>query len=207
MVAMEKKWTKEEVQYLIDNYGKKSLKDLAKHIGRPYTVVNSKVQYLKKRGKITRKNEARSKNGNKGYINWEEKDPFIINNYHSMTGQQIAEILGVKYPTLMNRIRKLKKEGRITGMLKDETRSRINEDGAGPKIAILDGNMEIGKKYRIRKLGHVGKNEMGEFVGELIQKTKYFYTFKNDERAESFLKVDFVIGEYTIDEIRRNKNE
>lgn len=113
MAAVEKKWTKEE------------------------------AQYLKKRGK----NKARSKNGNKGYI----------------------------------------------------------EDGAGLKIAILDGNMEIDKKYRIRKLGNVGKNETGEFDGELIQKTKYFYTFKNDERTESFLKVDFVIGEYTIDEIRRNK--
>ena len=79
------------------------------------------------------------------------------------------------------------------------------EDGAGPKIVILDGNMEINKKYHIRKLGRVGKNETGEFVGELIQKTKCFYTFKNDERTESFLKVDFVIGEYAIDEIRGNK--
>ena len=79
------------------------------------------------------------------------------------------------------------------------------EDGAGPKIAILDENMEINKKYHIRKLSRVGKNETGEFVGELIQKTKCFYTFKNDERTESFLKVDFVIGVYAIDEIRGNK--
>ena len=69
------------------------------------------------------------------------------------------------------------------------------------KIDNLDGNLEIGKKYRIKKLGRKDKEKV-DVEGNLVEVRKDFYVFY-DRRGfrECFLKVDFIIGEYQIKEV------
>lgn len=73
------------------------------------------------------------------------------------------------------------------------------------KINLLDGNLTIGRKYKIKKLTGNGrsKESYSGVEGILEEKYKNYYLFK-DHRGfrECFLKVDFVIGEYRIEEVR-----
>lgn len=66
------------------------------------------------------------------------------------------------------------------------------------KISELDKNIKLGKRYRVRKI-NPGKNCTSELIGELIQITNDFYVIKG-KYTESFLKKDFIIGEYSIEE-------
>ena len=132
-------------------------------------------------------------------IDWKEKEELIKRCYDKITIAEIAKRLNVNYQTLYKRILKMRKEGKLSpANTKEHSKERNNIKS---KIAELDGNMEVGRKYNIRKISTRDKYETTNFTGKFIQKTDRFYTFKNKNRAESFLKVDFVIGEYSIEEV------
>lgn len=73
------------------------------------------------------------------------------------------------------------------------------------RIDALDGNLEIGRRYRIKQIKRNGRPREWLLEVEGILKEKYedYYVFK-DYRGfiECFLKVDFAIGEYQIKEVR-----
>ncbi len=73
------------------------------------------------------------------------------------------------------------------------------------EIYILDGNLTIGRKYKIKKLKGDGRSKESHLgvEGILEEKYKHYYVFK-DYRGfrECFLKKDFVIGEYEINEVK-----
>ena len=48
-------YTEEEEQFIIDNYGKLSNKDIAKKLGRSESAIGVKIHNLKRRGKIQKK--------------------------------------------------------------------------------------------------------------------------------------------------------
>lgn len=77
---------------------------------------------------------------------------------------------------------------------------RTNQTFIERKIAELDGNMTIGRRYYIKKLGKRDKFSTTNFSGELIQICDKFYTFKGPY-TESFLKIDFITSEYEIKEV------
>lgn len=70
-------WSKEEVEFLKNNYGKISEDDLVSYLNKPYVKIISKA----------------SKLGLNKYSGTIYKDEFIRNNFHRMTDSQIAEIL------------------------------------------------------------------------------------------------------------------
>lgn len=45
-------WAKEEEQYIMDNYGKMTYKEMAEKLGKTLTQVNGKIQHLRKRGLV-----------------------------------------------------------------------------------------------------------------------------------------------------------
>ena len=72
------------------------------------------------------------------------------------------------------------------------------------KPNILTGNLEIGKKYRIKYMaGKRNRNGTTNFEGYLIEKMDKYLIFKSVLGfRECFLKADFIIGEYKIEEVR-----
>ena len=66
----------------------------------------------------------------------------------------------------------------------------------------LENKIKLGKKYRIKKTGYIGTSDIENFTGELVQITDIFYTFQNRNRAESYLKIDIIIGDYQISEVK-----
>lgn len=132
-------------------------------------------------------------------IDWKSKEKIIKKLYNRITIAEMSKRLNLNYQTLYKKILRMRKEGELPKARGKEYRKENNTIKL--KIAELDGNVELGRKYRIEKQGGKDKFATTEFTGKLIQKTDRFYTFKNKNRAESFLKVDFVIGEYLIEEV------
>lgn len=132
-------------------------------------------------------------------IDWKEKEKHIKKYHDRITIADMAKKLNINYQTLYKKILRMRKEGKLPpANTKEHSKERNNIKS---KIAELDGNIELGRKYNIRKTSTRDKYETSQFIGKLIQITDRFYTFKNKNRAESFLKVDFAIGEYSIEEV------
>ena len=71
------------------------------------------------------------------------------------------------------------------------------------KADILTENLKIGQRYKIKYIAGV-KNSSGttKFEGTLIKKMDKYLIFKSVLGfRECFLKTDFVIGEYSIEEV------
>lgn len=132
-------------------------------------------------------------------IDWKSKEKIIKKLYNRITIAEMSKRLNINYQTLYKKILRMRKEGKLPpANTKEHSKERNNIKS---KIAELDGEMELGQKYHIRKISTRDKYETPQFTGKLIQKTNKFYTFHNGKRAESFLKVDFAIGEYRIKEV------
>ncbi len=149
----------------------------------------------------------------------EEQNLFIIKNYKKMTTSEIARKLGVTWSLVYGRKEKLAEEGLIDKWEKQQKEIKprkilpeeiqlkeripvevvMEQKELKRKIATLDGNLELGRRYKIKELDYSLKKGQKKFQGELIQITDKHYTFKN-RYAESFLKIDFVLGEYAIEE-------
>lgn len=198
MVA-PKVWTEKEEELLRESYGRVATTEIAELLGKDYSTTNSKIQYMKKTGDIQRENRFKCSSGSTNKIDWSERDVFIIKNDGNISRKEMAKKLNLKLGTLYKRIYKLIEQGKLSdqGIKKRERKTNNVLD----KIAELDGNMQLGRKYKIERLAAEEENVTKNFSGKLIQVTEKFYTFKNKTRIESFLKVDFVIGSYSIREV------
>jgi transposase len=193
-------WTPARVNFIKENYNKISIREIAEKLNVSYIVANSKIQNMKKKGQLKGENKVKSKTGRKQKINWKKIEPYIINNYKTMTWEEMARRLKIKYTTLYNHAKRMRELG-IIGT-KECTQAPEPND-IKLQIAELDRNMELGRRYHIKKFGSRDKFTTLNFTGKLTQVTDRFYTFRNKNRAESFLKVDFAIGEYNIKELTK----
>ena len=156
----------------------------------------------------------------------EEQNLFIIKNYKKMTTSEMARKLGVTWSLVYGRKEKLAEEGLIDKwekqqkeikprkilpeeiQLKEKIPLEVIEEQKElrRKMEMLDGNLELGRKYKIRQLNEDGsivikKKYAGHFEGTLINKNQNFYEFRSPGGyRECFLKRDFVLGEYAIKE-------
>lgn len=101
---MKKRWSKEDTQYLIDNYidgNKDQLKVLVSKLGRTAHSIRWRASKLG----LTR---------DESY--WSDKETeFLIKNLDYLTYQDIADQLGRTRPAVKNKIIGLKKNGIING--------------------------------------------------------------------------------------------
>lgn len=136
-------------------------------------------------------------------IDWAKLDPYIIENFKTMPYKEIAENLELNIQTLYAHIRQMRKEGKLG--YKDRQAKKVRKakgkNNVKLKISELDLNMKLGRKYKIDKTGSKDKFATKHFTGELIQITDRFYTFQG-LYPESFLKSDFITGEYKIMEVQ-----
>lgn len=193
--------------------------------GIKYTLINRYCGGLKgitdekiKRAIETLKLEAREE---KEKIKETERQiEFIKNNYETMTVKEMAKHLNITYDTVytkreqlaenniidenkIKRDKKIKFDGNwsksIKKIIKKDKREKTKIE---KKIETQDKRMKLGKKYRIKKLMERDKFATMDFTGELIQITDKFYTFKSRCRTESYLKIDFIIGYYEMEEVK-----
>src|SRR5690625_2101999 len=114
-------------------------------------------------------------------IDWKSKEKIIQKLYNQITIAEMSKRLDINYQTLYKKILRMRKEGKLPpANTKEHSKERNNIKS---KIAELDGEMELGQKYHIRKTSTRDKYETPQFTGELIQVTDRFYTFKNKNRA------------------------
>lgn len=212
--------------FIIKNYGKLTNKKICETLGiknrefhrRRYNLAKKYLDGKKELSEKDRKKGiAKLKQYHKDKEIKEKQAKFIIENHDKMSISEMAKNLGISYNTAYGRTQALIREGLIdTSDMKVDKQNYI-EKKARPKpikdltwildnrrkmdneIAELDANIKLGKRYRVRKI-NPGKNCTSELTGELIQITNDFYVIKG-KYTESFLKKDFIIGEYSIEEV------
>lgn len=71
------------------------------------------------------------------------------------------------------------------------------------KVDMLTEKLEIGRRYKIKYIaGQNNKQGTSRFEGVLIKKMDKYLIFRSVlGYTECFLKVDFVIGQYRIEEV------
>lgn len=104
-------WTPREDQFLIQNYDKRSIKEIAEAIGKTKESVHNRKNILRRKGipevqgpPIKDKNAYQRNNG---II---QNNQFIIQNYDKLSIKEIAEALGKSKATIFNRIQSLRKK-------------------------------------------------------------------------------------------------
>jgi len=70
------------------------------------------------------------------------------------------------------------------------------------RIDELNGNLEEGRKYKFKYIAGKTRKSIGTFKGTLIKEYDNYYLFKNVlGYRECFLKVDFAISGYKVEEV------
>ena len=171
------------------------------------------------KAEVIEKIKAHHKKRNKRLNVLEQREQFVMENYGIMDQVEMAEKLNVSNQTIYRITRKLKDIGVLPEILEEpeepvETKrtKRIPKNKKIPfeikermkkleqDIAELDGNLTIGRTYKITNTKARDEYEKQGFTGKLISKYGRYYLFQGKYR-ESFLKMDFVIGECTIEEV------
>ena len=229
-------WSKEDEDFLIENYEKMTVKEISKHTNRSDIQIRNKVRNLRAKGYELESNK-------KGM---EEEYNFIRDNIDK-TAVEIAMLLNTSASRLYPKIREVKKEPEIVAKLKEieklkqekaiernrnrarerywrqigreinweEERARKKKEAKRLQImynklisepvqeGVFKNNLKVklGQSYEVERMGIAHRDDWLKFRGELIQETKDHITIKNKTRAESFLKVDFLINEYRIKEV------
>ena len=134
-------WTKEEDEYLRQNYPTGSLKEIAEHLRRSVSAC------MHRAGKI----------GVRRATNWtEEEDTFLKMNYFTMSAKEIAEYLGRTERTCMHRaanVLKLRKVSMVWTKEEDEYLRQNYPTGSLKEIAEHLRRTEKACKGRAIKIG------------------------------------------------------
>jgi len=96
-------WTKEQEQYIIDNYGNVSQKDMAHKLGRARSTVGKKIMQLQEDGFLPEQER-------KAREPWtEEEQKYLEDNLPTMTLEELSKVMGRSYTTIQGRAMKIKK--------------------------------------------------------------------------------------------------
>jgi len=100
-------WTIEEEEYLIENYGRLSIDDVALALGLKKRQISAKLTLLRQSGiNVNRRQTAPEK--------WNDTErQFITDNYHKYTVEEIAELLGKQATVTKSQIARMLQKGLI----------------------------------------------------------------------------------------------
>lgn len=174
---MAKIWTDADISYLIENYGKIEISDIAKHLGRSISSIINKASKLRTNGVDIKKSYKGKPKGTKN------KKP---------TKQQLLE-------------EKKKEEERLKYEKEKEEVERIYQRminkpfdyGIGKEIPKL--KFKHGQVYIVKSRADKGIL-WTTFKGKLIFETDDFILLEGKWK-ECFMKKDFLIGDYEIREV------
>ena len=111
-MPQNKRYQKEEIEFIKNNYKRMTVSDISKHLGRSEKAV---------RGKMERMNlQLESLDRNKPFEWTTEQDAFLIENYQKMKDEDIATVIGASEGIVFRRreklgLKKLLKEPFIQG--------------------------------------------------------------------------------------------
>lgn|SRR5699024_1204160 len=98
-MPQNKRYQKEEVEFIENNYKRMTVSDISEHLGRSEKAV---------RGKMERMNlQLESLDRNKPFEWTTEKDAFLIENYQKMKDEDIATVIGTSEGIVFRRREKL----------------------------------------------------------------------------------------------------
>lgn len=197
-----KRWTEKERQYIKKNYKTMKSREMAVELKRTTESVSQQLYILRKQGfQIEKVN-------NRGWTKEEDEELDLL--IKSLKVPEISKMLGRTTGSVYSKI--TSREERERGQERTESsKSKEQFENEAYKRLIsepvTDGifkrnlKVELGKNYRAEKVkGRISKSDDKPFTGKLIHETKDHLTLKSKTRAESFLKVDFLTGEYKIKE-------
>lgn len=201
-----KRWTNKEREYIKNNFGKMKVDDIAKKLQRTTTSVNQQAYLMRKGGRDVAKAQ--------NYKSWtKEEEEKLKELYKTLIPPQIAKILGRTPGSIYTKIASMEERARVRDKKRFETAKAkkqfeidaynklINEPVVGG-VRKSDIKVEMGKSYEVeRTTARIFKEDWKKYQGKVIQETKDHFTLKNKVRSETFLKVDFLIGEYKIKEV------
>lgn len=201
-----KKWTSEEREYIKNNFGKMKVDDIAKKLKRTTTSVNQQAYLMRKDGRDVGKTHT--------YKEWtKEEEEKLKELCKTLIPPQIAKILGRTAGSIYTKIASMDERTRTRDKKRFETAKEkeqfdvnaynklINEPVVGG-VKKSDIKVKMGKSYEVeRTTARIFKEDWKKYQGKVIQETKDHFTLKNKVRSETFLKVDFLIGEYRLKEI------
>ena len=173
---MAKRWTDADISYLIKNYGKMEIYDIAKHLGRSIDAVINKASKLRTNGVGIKKSYKGKPKGTKN---------------KKLTKQLLLEEKKKEEQRL-----KYEKEKEEVERIYQRIISKPLDYGIGEKIDNL--KFKLGQTYVVKRIDD-DKKRNKIFIGKLVQETKDHITLESRWR-ESYLKKDFLIGAYEIRE-------
>jgi len=141
-----KRYTKKELNFIKENYGKLNVSEIAKELNRSEKAVRNKLEQLGLRLKKLKRNEP---------YNWTpEKEKIILDNYQSQSDGEIAEILSTSEGIVFRKRKKM-------GLIK-KTREPFMQSGYwqryenGKRIWIHRENAEkkTGRKIKLSEPVH-----------------------------------------------------
>lgn len=175
---MAKRWTDADISYLIENYGKMEISDIAKHLGKSIDAVINKATKLRANGVDIKTSYKGKPKGTKN------KKP---------TKQQLLEEKKKEEQRL-----KYEKEKMEVERIYQKIISKPLDYGIGDKIDNL--KFKLGQTYVIM-IPKQFRSPAKAFKGKLIQETNDFIVLENSKWRESFLKKDLLTGIYEIKEV------
>ena len=221
-------WTAEEELYLIKNYGKKTPTEIGKQFNRRAGAISCKITQLRKKGLIKERiakiwNEVESEfiTENYGLVSLDEmarqlgvEKTQLSSRIRFMKeqGYPIREQTKLKDKPVKEKVEEFDEEG-FKPYKREPTEKELSEAKEVQEIydKMLDEKViagvykkdlkvKVGQTYQIENMKKRTRQDK-YFIGEVIQETKDHIIIKDKSRTESFLKVDFLIGEYKIKEV------
>ena len=204
MKIKRKRWTKGEEKYVIENCGQMTNEEIAKKLNRTVNSIKQKTFFL-------RRSEEDMKKATK-YQRWTiEEEEKLIELYETIKPKQICKILNRPLNSINSKIHSMGLWGGDIGTIEiSKGQERLDRQVyvkivSEPVIAGVyksDVKVKLGQAYEIERNQGTRSNAIWQkFRGEVIHETKDHFTIKNKVRAETFLKVDFLINEYRIKEV------
>ena len=174
-------WNEVESEFITENYGIVSLDEMARQLGVEKTQLSSRIRFMKEQGyPIREQTKLKDKQVKEKQVKEkvEEVDEEEFKPYkRELTEKELEDVKEAQkiYDRMLN-------EKEVAGVYKENLK------------------VKLGQSYRIERVKK-SVRDWNEFTGKCIHETKDHVTIKNKTRAETFLKVDFLINEYRIKEV------
>ena len=210
-----KGWEEEEINYVIENFGKLETREMAETLNRTNAAINSRVRVLREKGILKQPEKI-----------WTKADEeYLITNYGVIKPYIIARKLGKSTQQVYSKISSMERNGQLgmteaykrTMLEKEERRKQQKEKRDNQYSQMMEEdkktrNYGIGKKqldielskdktYQIKI--NEGRKRTRTFKGKLVQATHNHITFiSNSKIRESFLRNDILRNQIKIKEVR-----
>lgn len=134
---------------------------------------------------------------------WDLEDEiFVVKNYGKLSFSEMAKVLNRTTNQVNSKIQQLERRGLIERINRRAVKDKVETEDKKEGLDLSKIKLKLGKKYEIYLRRNAKKNYDLYFEGTMIKDYKTHILFKHKlGYSESFLKADFLTGEYKAKEI------